>query len=97
MTEQPEPGGVNWTTRQFVTGGEVRVEPPAEIAVKALGAIDVRDRDDDDLELHVDRPRSRALDCSIAAHLSTGHVKLLRFECLEPSLPVVRLTFSGTP
>jgi hypothetical protein len=31
------------------------VEPPSEVAVKVLGAIDVRNRKDDDLELHVDR------------------------------------------
>jgi hypothetical protein len=48
-------------------------------AVKAFGAIDVRNRDDDDLELHVDRPRSRGLDCSFATRLSTAHVELLRF------------------
>src|SRR4051812_47087633 len=39
-----------------VTGGEVGVEPPTQAAVKALGAIDVCNRDDDDLELQVDRP-----------------------------------------
>ena len=74
---------MNCTTRNVVTDDEVGVEPPAQAAVKALGAIDVRNRDDDDLELHVDRPRSRGLDCSFAAHLSIAHVGLLRFECLE--------------
>ena len=43
-----------------VTGREVGIEPPAEAAVKSLGAIDVRNRDDDDLELHVGRPRTGA-------------------------------------
>ena len=57
-----------------VTDGEVGVEPPAQAAVEALGAIDVRNRDDDDLELHVDLPRCRGFDCSFAAHLSHGHV-----------------------
>jgi hypothetical protein len=47
-----------------VAGGEVGIQPPAEAAVKPLGAIDVRNRDDDDLELHVDRPRFGALGCS---------------------------------
>ena len=56
---------------KLVTDDEVGVEPPTQAAVKALGAIDVRNRDDDDLELHVDRPRSRGLDCSFAAHLGT--------------------------
>ena len=46
-----------------VTDDEVGVEPPAQVAVEALGAIDVRNRDDDDLELHVDRPRFGGLDC----------------------------------
>ena len=51
-----EPGGVNWMTRKRVTDDEVGVESPTQAAVEALGAIDVRNRDDDDLELHVDRP-----------------------------------------
>jgi hypothetical protein len=57
-----------------VTPDEVGVEPPTQVAVEALGAIDVRNRDDDDLELHVDPLRSWGLDCSFAAHLSTAHV-----------------------
>jgi hypothetical protein len=32
----------------------VGVEPPAEFGVELLGAVDIRDGDDDDLELHVD-------------------------------------------
>jgi hypothetical protein len=39
MTEHAEPGGVNWITRK--SSLEVGVEPPAQAAVKALGAIDV--------------------------------------------------------
>ena len=39
-----------------VADDEVGIEPPAQAAVKALGAIDVRNRNDDDLELHIDRP-----------------------------------------
>jgi hypothetical protein len=34
--------------------GEIGVQAPAEIAVKLLGAFDVGDRDDDDLELGFD-------------------------------------------
>jgi hypothetical protein len=52
-----------------VAGGEVGIQPPAEAAVKALGAIDVRNRDDDDLELHVD--------------LIIAHTWLLSFRDLE--------------
>ena len=66
MTEHPEPGGVNWITRKSSPRGEVGVKPPPEAAVKALGAIDVRNRDDDDLEFHVHPPRVRGLDCSVA-------------------------------
>ena len=55
-TEHPEPGGVNWTTRKPLSNGEVGVEPPAEAAVELLRPVDVRDRDDDDLELHVHAP-----------------------------------------
>src|SRR5262249_44688231 len=62
-----------------VANDEVGVEPPAQVAVKALGAIDVRDGDGGDLELHVDG--SRALYCSFAAHLSRdGHVGLFGFD-----------------
>ena len=50
-----------------VTDDEVGVEPPAQAAVEALGALDVRNRDDDDLELQVDRRRFRGLDCRFAA------------------------------
>ena len=59
---------------KLVTDDEVGVQSPTQAAVKALGAIDVRDRDDDDLELHVDPPCSWGLDCSFAVHLSTAHV-----------------------
>jgi hypothetical protein len=45
-----------------VAGGEVGVEPPAQIAVELLGAVDVRNRDHGDLDLHVERPRIRDVD-----------------------------------
>src|SRR5256885_741472 len=38
-----------------VAPDEVGVEPPAELAVEAPGAIDVGNGQDGDLELHVDR------------------------------------------
>src|SRR4029077_3826497 len=34
-------------------GGAVEVEPPSDPLVKPLRAVDIRNRDDDDLELHV--------------------------------------------
>src|SRR5262245_21210978 len=41
------------------TGGEVGVEPPAELCVKRLGAIDVGYRHDDDFELEIDAAQFR--------------------------------------
>jgi hypothetical protein len=37
-----------------VAVGEVIIQPPPQARVEALGAIDVRNRDDDDLELQID-------------------------------------------
>jgi hypothetical protein len=54
---------------EVVTGCEVGVEPPTQAAVKALGAIDVRNRDDDDLESFMST--LRALGVSIAVSLRT--------------------------
>ena len=68
---------------EVVTAGEVGVEPPPEARVELLRAINVRNGDDDDFELHVDRPCSRGLDCSLATHLSTAHVELLRLGALR--------------
>ncbi len=58
------------------SGGKVGVEPPTQAAVEALGAIDVPNRNDHDLELHVDGSRHRRLDRSFAAYLSIAHVDL---------------------
>jgi hypothetical protein len=52
-------GGVN---RERVADDEVGVEPPAEAAPEALGALDVRDWDHDDYELHVERSFVRGPD-----------------------------------
>jgi hypothetical protein len=40
---------------KVIRGRVVDVEPPTQVAIETLGAIDVRDRDNDDLKLHVDR------------------------------------------
>src|SRR4029450_2907835 len=56
----------------LVAFGELGVEPPAKTAVKTLCAIEVGNRDDDNLELEVG-----------PAHLSTAHVWLLRFKIGE--------------
>src|SRR5215469_7298172 len=42
----------------IVAGGKVGIEPPTQAAIKALGAIDVRNRDDHDFELHIGGSRS---------------------------------------
>ena len=63
ITDAPEPGGVNWITWKSSAIGEVGVETPAEAGVELLGARDIRDRDDDDLELHVRRTDLGGIDC----------------------------------
>jgi hypothetical protein len=53
MIEHPEPGGVLDDAEVFtvvVVGVEA---PPKLLAVKLFGAVDIRDGDDDYLELHV--------------------------------------------
>ena len=39
---------------KVLTGGEVSVEPPPELRVELLGALNIRYRDDDHLEFHVE-------------------------------------------
>ena len=53
-TEHPEPGRRELDDPEAVVEREVGVEPPPEALVERLRAVDVRDRDDDDLELQVD-------------------------------------------
>jgi hypothetical protein len=50
---------------ELVSFGEVGIEPPAEASVELLGAVDVRDRNDDHLELQVDRTRAGGPDCCL--------------------------------
>src|SRR5262245_37339762 len=56
-----------------VPAQEVGVEPPTELPVKELGAIDVRHRNDDDLELHVDRLGAGCSRCVVATNLGAAH------------------------
>ena len=73
MTEAGGARGRELDDAEVVAVGEVGVEPPAEVAIETLGAIDVRNGDDDDLELHVDRrPPSAVFDGGSTADLS-GH------------------------
>jgi hypothetical protein len=72
---------------------EVSVEPPAEPLVERLGAVDVRDREQGDLEAQWDRrcpdapfaPSSRA--CVLLIRTSTGRVTPLS-RPREPVAPV---------
>ena len=83
MTEAPGTRRRELDHAEVVAGGVVGVEPPTQVAVEALGAVDVRNGNDDDLELHVELPRSRGFDCSFAAHSGNAHVGLLGFGYLE--------------
>src|SRR5215218_11359940 len=59
-----------------ITDHEVGIESPAQVAVEALGAIHVGNRDDDDLELHIDRS-SRGCDVSFDHIIELVHDSLL--------------------
>jgi hypothetical protein len=49
--EQGEPGGVSCKQPQGIADDEVGIDPPAQADVKILGAIDIRNRNDDRLQL----------------------------------------------
>ena len=59
---------MNWITRKSVTSGVVGVEPPPEPPVELLRAVDIRDGDDDHLELHVHDAGSSPFDFSGLGH-----------------------------
>ncbi len=54
MTEHAGAGRRELDDAEVFTVVVVGVEPPPELRVELLGAVDIRDGDDDDLELHVD-------------------------------------------
>ena len=62
-----------------VTVGEVGVEPPPEPPVELLRAVDIRDRDDDYLELHVD-----SRDARVAGVVTTDFI--FRFAMFFPPM-----------
>ena len=52
--EQADPGGVSWTKRRLVADGVIVVGVEAHLLdVEGLGAVDVGDRDGDELELQI--------------------------------------------
>ena len=54
VIEHAEPGGVSWTMRKLLVGRGVHVDgEPGLLRVEGLRAIDVGDRDDDELQLQV--------------------------------------------
>ena len=61
---------------EAVVDGDVGVEPPAEARVELLRAIDVGDRDDDDLELHVDRSGGGIFSRDLIVSLGAVHLDL---------------------
>jgi hypothetical protein len=68
----------------------VDVEVPSEALVERLGLVDIRDGDDDDFELRVDRPR-----CRRAASRAAG-VLLLLLLLIVASLSGVRRTVAAS-
>jgi hypothetical protein len=69
-----------------VAAREVRIEPPAQLTIEALGALDIRNRDHDHLQFHGDLHRRCGLDLGWAAHIDHGHGKLLGLRCRRASL-----------
>ena len=79
---------------EAVVEGEIGVQPPPQAPVEALGAIDVGHRNDDDLELQIDRRGSRDLGRVFIARLcAAAHcdLRLLRVTMIRtapcPALP----------
>src|SRR5215471_12862109 len=87
---------------ELTTDDEVGVEPPVEAAVEAFGTINVRDRDDDDLELQVcahvellsfenpDRGEARPCVMTTAEPRAPGNRNLV--SALHPSAPPAQCT-----
>src|SRR5262249_35802426 len=68
-----------------VIEGEVGVQPPTETAVEALGAIDVRHRNDYDFQLGIDSLSGRGFRCLFIADLCGAH-RNLRGSCKFPGM-----------
>src|ERR1700730_294565 len=56
---------------------KVCVQPPAQLTVEGLCAIDVRHRDDDGLKLQIGVPCLRSLESGLALLLDLAHVQFL--------------------
>ena len=75
-TEHGEPRGVNCTTRKPLSKAKSASKPPPQAPVEALGAFDVGDRNDDDLELQIDRRSGGDLCGVFIVHLCAAHCDL---------------------
>ena len=64
---------------KIFAGGAVNVEPPSDPLVKLLRAVDVRNGDDDDLELHVNSRDARVSCCAVTTDFIGAHGYLLCF------------------
>ena len=58
---------------EIFAGGAVNVEPPSDPLVKRLRAIDIRNGDDDDLELHVNSRDPRVSCCVVIMDFIGAH------------------------
>src|SRR6516164_9230288 len=62
---------------EIFAGGAVNVEPPSDPFVKLLRALDIRNGDDDDLELHVNSRDARVSCCVVTTDFIGAHGYLL--------------------
>ena len=62
---------------EVVAAGEVGVEPPPKPPVELLRAVDIRDGDDDDLELHVESSDARNAGRIVSMDFGGAHGCLL--------------------
>src|SRR5271155_2446489 len=62
---------------EIFAGGAVEVEPPSDPLVKLLRAVDIRNGDDDDLELHVNSRDARVSCCVVIPNFIGAHAYLL--------------------
>src|SRR6516165_4308485 len=58
---------------EIFTGGAVNVEPPSDPFVKLLRTLDIRNGDDDDLELHVNSRDARVSCCIVTTDFIGAH------------------------
>src|SRR5207253_3972444 len=61
---------------EAIIESEIGVQPPPQAPVEALGAIDIGHRNDDDLELQIDRRSSRRVCAAFIARLCNAHCDL---------------------